>query len=74
MTFTPSKLSSLGAISGALAVMIGAFGAHGLEGHCLYNWLGFTRRRPLEKPQINEGLLSGLFDEGSLLCTVSWQI
>ena len=32
MTFRPSKLSSLGAISGALAVMIGAFGAHGLEG------------------------------------------
>ena len=32
MAFKPSKLSSLGAVSGALAVVMGAFGAHGLEG------------------------------------------
>ena len=32
MAVTASKLSAIGAASGALAVMIGAFGAHGLEG------------------------------------------
>ena len=32
MAFSPSRLSSIGAASGALAVMIGAFGAHGLKG------------------------------------------
>ena len=31
MRLAPSKLSSIGAMSGALAVIIGAFGAHGLK-------------------------------------------
>lgn len=32
MVFLPSKLSAIGAVNGALAVIMGAFGAHGLEG------------------------------------------
>ena len=31
MRLAPSKISSIGAMSGALAVIIGAFGAHGLK-------------------------------------------